>query len=405
MSINVGSNAFIATLAQSLAAGGAETTIYLSTITNLTGEVISTADFATFGKGTITIDPLSSANIEFASFTGVDSVNLALTGGTRNLSGKGYSSLSSTSKFHPAGTQVIIAFGTHNLSDLITYVTALMAGTIGNASSTVAGITKLSLNPVTPTIPIAVGDNDTRVPTATQTSYLSTVSQIGLFYAADSVGTDAYAITLSPAPAAYVAGMTINFKAGTANTGAATLKINALAAITIKKNVSADLATGDILVNQIVTVVYDGTNFQLISNSSQNLQVTNSGIVDRDISLGTVLNIPHGLPSTPKYFRLTTNWSNSPNGASSITTNTALAVYTTTGGINYACSSFATGDGATGSVGRVVTSAYALYSSVSTGGDIANLAAVTVDSTNIILTWTKTGSPAGTIRIVWEALV
>ena len=34
---------------------------------------------------------------------------------------------------------------------------------------------------------------------------------------------------------------------------------------TIKKNVSTDLSTGDILANQIVEVVYDGTNMQLVS--------------------------------------------------------------------------------------------------------------------------------------------
>ncbi len=91
-------------------------------------------------------------------------------------------------------------------------------------------------------------------------------------YAADSVGTDAYAITLSPVPASYVTGMTINFKAGTANTGAATLNVNTLGAITIKKQHDQDLATGDIEAGQIVTVVYDSTGpvFQMQSQVAQN---------------------------------------------------------------------------------------------------------------------------------------
>lgn len=85
-----------------------------------------------------------------------------------------------------------------------------------------------------------------------------------LGYAADAGSSDAYAITLSPAPTAYYAGMTVRFKANTLNTGAATLNINALGAIPIAKSYNSPMETGDILANQIVEVVYDGTNFQLI---------------------------------------------------------------------------------------------------------------------------------------------
>lgn len=87
-------------------------------------------------------------------------------------------------------------------------------------------------------------------------------------YAADAVGTDSYAITLSPAPAAYVTGQTFFFKAGTANTGACSLNVNGLGAKTIKKAYNSDLVTGDILANQIVQVTYDGTNMQMMSPSA-----------------------------------------------------------------------------------------------------------------------------------------
>jgi len=88
----------------------------------------------------------------------------------------------------------------------------------------------------------------------------------GSQYAADAEANDTYAITLDPAPAAYFDGMTVLFKANTANTGAATLNVNALGAKTIKKYHDQDLATGDIESGQIVVVVYDGTNFQMISD-------------------------------------------------------------------------------------------------------------------------------------------
>lgn len=87
-------------------------------------------------------------------------------------------------------------------------------------------------------------------------------------YAADAGANDTYAITLAPAPTAYTTGMVVNFKANTLNTGAATLNVNSLGAKTIKKSYNSDLETGDILANQLVSVIYDGTNFQLLSRSS-----------------------------------------------------------------------------------------------------------------------------------------
>lgn len=79
-------------------------------------------------------------------------------------------------------------------------------------------------------------------------------------YAADAGASDAYAITLSPAPTAYAAGQRFSFYANTANTGAASLNVNALGAKTIKKLNDQDLATGDIEAGQIVEVVYNGTD-------------------------------------------------------------------------------------------------------------------------------------------------
>jgi hypothetical protein len=87
-------------------------------------------------------------------------------------------------------------------------------------------------------------------------------------YCADAGSTDAYACSLSPAIAAYTNGASYRFKANTANTGAATLALNGLTATAIVKytgGVASALADNDIRAGQIVTVVYDGTNFQLAS--------------------------------------------------------------------------------------------------------------------------------------------
>jgi len=106
----------------------------------------------------------------------------------------------------------------------------------------------------------------------TQFFIKDTIQKGQAIYAADAGVTDAYAISLTPAPTAYTTGMKISFKANTANTGAATLNVNSLGAKSIKKEQNEALETGDIKAGQIVTVVYDGTNFQL--QSAQDLPVT-----------------------------------------------------------------------------------------------------------------------------------
>lgn len=88
------------------------------------------------------------------------------------------------------------------------------------------------------------------------------------YYAASSAATDSYAITIAPAIAAYVTGMRFRFKADVANTGACTLAVSGLSAITIKKQHNQDLSDNDIEAGQIVEVVYDGTNMQMVSQLS-----------------------------------------------------------------------------------------------------------------------------------------
>lgn len=112
-----------------------------------------------------------------------------------------------------------------------------------------------------------------------------------LRYAADAGSTDAYAITLSPAPTAYYAGMEIIFKANTANTGGATIDINGLGAKSIKKLHDQDLETGDIEANQLIVLVYDGTSFQMTSQIAQvsTQVVTDAGSYVRPVTAGDAL--------------------------------------------------------------------------------------------------------------------
>jgi len=89
-------------------------------------------------------------------------------------------------------------------------------------------------------------------------------------YAASVVGTDSYAITVTPTVSSYSAGMKFRFLADVANTGAATLAVGSGAAKTIKKLHDQDLATGDIEANQIVEVAYDAVadTWQMLSQTA-----------------------------------------------------------------------------------------------------------------------------------------
>lgn len=73
-----------------------------------------------------------------------------------------------------------------------------------------------------------------------------------------------FVVTISPAPPAYTTGCML-FKATHTNSGAVTLKINALAAKTLKDPDGNSLQSGDITSGAIVLVYYDGTDFFLVS--------------------------------------------------------------------------------------------------------------------------------------------
>lgn len=96
---------------------------------------------------------------------------------------------------------------------------------------------------------------------------LSNIQQQAYTFASDTGTANAYAVLLTPAPT-LILGSKVVFNAANANTGASTLAVNGGAAKPIKKSGSTALASGDIAAGQIITVVYDGTNFQIQGGGS-----------------------------------------------------------------------------------------------------------------------------------------
>lgn len=107
-------------------------------------------------------------------------------------------------------------------------------------------------------------------------------------YAADTGGADAYVIALSPALTARVVGMPIHFMAANANTGPSTLN-DGLGAVDISNNFDQPLAAGAIKAGQIVTVAWDGVDYQMISSNGAALlfSVHKNGIVQAAVVSNT----------------------------------------------------------------------------------------------------------------------
>ena len=94
--------------------------------------------------------------------------------------------------------------------------------------------------------------------------------QSEVVFAGTSTGAaSAYAVTNSPpypsAASAYRTGQVYTFIANHTNTGASTLNVDAKGAKTITKDATAPLVANDILAGQVVSVLFDGVNFQLLT--------------------------------------------------------------------------------------------------------------------------------------------
>ena len=82
-------------------------------------------------------------------------------------------------------------------------------------------------------------------------------------------GTDTYLGTMSPVLTAYAAGNVFTFVVPNTNTSSCTINIDSLGAKAITRDGSTALVAGDLVANSVVTVVYDGTRFQVLNSNSK----------------------------------------------------------------------------------------------------------------------------------------
>lgn len=96
----------------------------------------------------------------------------------------------------------------------------------------------------------------------------------------------AYVLATNQAETALAAGQEYSFKAHLANTTTTpTLAVDGLTAKTITKNGAAALVIGDMVLNSLVTVIYDGTQFQLISH----IETAEDSTVLKDADIGVTV--------------------------------------------------------------------------------------------------------------------
>lgn len=222
-------------------------------------------------------NPVNTTLVEWVTYTSIDGTNV-LQGVTRGAEGW-------TAKTHDNGCTIAWVFSKSHVNQLMDALMGVTTGvklntpkivtqiedTNGNEllklTATASAVNELTLaNAATggnPKLSATGGDTNIGITLAPKGSGVVAIDG-AIMYGADAGASDDYAITVTGV-SAYASGQIFSFKANTANTGAATLNVNSLGAKTIKKNYNSDLATNDILANQLVTVIYDGTNFQMLS--------------------------------------------------------------------------------------------------------------------------------------------
>jgi hypothetical protein len=117
--------------------------------------------------------------------------------------------------------------------------------------------TSISVHPSAPFISSKIGD----VPAAVQSGKWT--------YWPDTGSSSAYVITPNPAITAYAAGQRFSIKLSNTSAASPTLNVNGLGTRTLNYNDGTGIKAGDLITGGIIDVVFDGTNFEVISFSRQ----------------------------------------------------------------------------------------------------------------------------------------
>lgn len=154
------------------------------------------------------------------------------------------------------GTTISSTWANGTLSDMATALTGSIAS---DGQTTASG-----------NLPMG-GFIHTNVGNATvRTNYTSAaqVQDSTLTYLTSVAGTDTITAVAAVGMTAYATGQKFTFISAGANTGVATININSIGAKSLTKNGATALSAGDIASGSAVEIVYDGTQFQVVSSAA-----------------------------------------------------------------------------------------------------------------------------------------
>src|SRR3990167_5770119 len=119
-------------------------------------------------------------------------------------------------------------------------------------------------------------------------------------YATSTGSANAYVLAVSSDMPVYAAGQVFKFNANFANTGATTIAVNGQAAKNILKDHDVALEANDIESGQLVIIMYDGTQFQMLSQkgvdiSSANKTTLTAGVASNADALHTHVQVACGV--------------------------------------------------------------------------------------------------------------
>jgi len=116
----------------------------------------------------------------------------------------------------------------------------------------------------------------------------NTIQSGSLLYC-NASGFDSIILTVNPPPTQYKPGMMLNFKVINNNTGKVRVNLNGLGYKEVLKNINTSLELGDFKIGQMVSIIYDGSSFQIILSPFA-LSANNANKIKNDTAGGLVPN-------------------------------------------------------------------------------------------------------------------
>lgn len=206
-------------------------------------------------------------------------------------------------------------------------------------------------------------------------------------YYADSGAANAYAVTITARQSVTLAvGLSVQFLAANANTGASTLNVNGTGAKSILRPDGGPLQAGDIPSNGIVSVMYDGTQYLLLSVSQPALKVAT---FTYNVATATGTQAITGTGFKPRvviFFQGCAGTSSMSFGFDNGTTKLGV------------------GDDSVDAAGCYLPDTTQSIISAPSAGNNAKGHIQSLDTDGFTLSWTKTGAPVATITIGYLAI-